>query len=141
MRILSWNVNGLNQHKIDVHETARYIRAFDVAMLTETRCTDSEVFQGYEKFCLPVREPGRAGEGTCVLIHPHLQGSVAMWKMQPEIQAVWVRIKASALGLDKDLFIASVYIPPAGSAQLQMHSLSSRIAALKIGAAAASELG
>ena len=45
MRILSWNVNGLKQHKLDVHETAGYIRAFDVALLTETRCTDSDDFQ------------------------------------------------------------------------------------------------
>ena len=31
LRILSWNVNGLNQTKLDVYETADYIRSFDLA--------------------------------------------------------------------------------------------------------------
>ena len=142
MRILSWNVNGLNQNKqLEVHDTAEDIRSFDVALLTETRCEQSEVFRGFGKFSLPVRELGRAGEGTCVLIHPHLEGSVTVWKLQPEVQAVWVRIKALALGLDRDLFLACVYIPPATSSQLQMHNLSARMAALKSAAVMASELG
>ena len=57
--------------------------------------------------------PGAAGEGTCVLVHPRLQGSVSLWKLQPEAQAVWVRVRASGIGLDRDVFVACVYIPPA----------------------------
>ena len=75
--------------------------------------------------------PGAAGEGTCVLVHPRLQGSVSLWKLQPEAQAVWVRVRASDIGLDRDVFVACVYIPPAGSAQLLSHSLPERMGSLK----------
>ena len=104
--------------KLDVHETANYIRSFDLALLTETWCEDSEVFKGYSKFGLPLADLGKAGEGTCVLVHPRLQGSVSLWKLQPAVQAVWVHVKAAVFGLDRDVFIACVYIPPAGSNQL-----------------------
>lgn len=124
-----------------MHETAQYIRSFDLALLTETRCDDSEVFRGFQKVCLPVQDPGKAGEGTCLLVHPRLQASVSIWKLQPDVQAVWVRVDASAFALDKDLFVACVYIPPAGSAQLQPHSVSSRFSMLKEAVIMAQELG
>ena len=124
-------MNGLSQTKLDVYETADYIRSFDLALLTETRCEESDVFRGYSKLSLPLVNPGAAGEGTCVLVHPRLQGSVSLWKLQPEAQAVWVRVRASGIGLDRDVFVACMYIPPAGSAQLLSHSLSERMGSLK----------
>ena len=36
------------------------------------------------KLSLPLVNPGAAGEGTYVLVHPRLQGSVSLWKPQPE---------------------------------------------------------
>ena len=66
-----------------------------------------------------------------MLVHPRLQGSVSLWKLQPEAQAVWVRVRASGIGLGRDVFVACVYIPPAGSAQLLSHSLSERMGSLK----------
>ena len=83
------------------------------------------------KLSLPLVNPGAAGEGTYVLVHPRLQGSVSLWKLQPEAQAVWVRIRASGIGLDRDVFVACVYIPPAGSAQLLSPSLFERMSSLK----------
>ena len=55
-----------------------------------------------------------------MLVHPRFQKAVGLWKLQPEASAVWVRFSASAFGLDKDLFMASVYIPPGGSLFWQM---------------------
>ena len=127
--------------KLDVHETANYIRSFDLALLTETWCEDSEVFKGYSKFGLPLADPGKAGEGTCVLVHPRLQGSVSLWKLQPAVQAVWVRVNAAVFGLDRDVFIACVYIPPAGSNQLHSQSLSARMASLRSAVISAQEHG
>ena len=124
-------MNGLNRTKLDVYETADYIRSFDLALLTETRCGESDVFRGYSNLSLPLVNPGAAGEGTCVLVHPCPQGSVSLWKLLPEAQAVWVRVRASVVGLDRDVFVACVYIPPAGSAQLLPHSLAERMSSLK----------
>ena len=120
-----------NQTKLHVYETADCTRSFDQALLTETQCEESDVFRGYSKFSLPLVNPGAAGEGTCVLVHPRLQGSVSLWKLQPEAQAVWVRVRASGIGLGRDVFVACVYIPPAGSAQLLSHSLSEHMSGLK----------
>ena len=89
LRIPSWNVNGLNQTKLGVYETADYNQSFDLALLTETRCEESDVFRGYSKLSLPPVNSGAAGEVTCVLVHPRLQGSASLWKLQPEAQAVW----------------------------------------------------
>ena len=66
-----------------------------------------------------------------MLVHPRLQGSVSLWKLQPQARAVWVRVRASGTGLDRDVLDACVYIPPAGSAQLLSHSLSERVGSLK----------
>ena len=73
MRILSWNINGLNSHKVDMHDTIQYIETFDVALLTETRSASYEVFQSYQHFSLPVTDSGRAGQRVCVLVHPRFQ--------------------------------------------------------------------
>ena len=52
--------------------------------------------------------PGKAGEGTCVLVHSCLQGAVRFWKLQPAAQAVWVGVKAAVFSLHRDIFIACV---------------------------------
>ena len=54
---------------------------------------------------------------------------------------MWVRMKASMFGLDKDVFVASVYLPPAGSSQLQPHSISSRFSSLREAVLMAQGLG
>ena len=120
-------MNGLSQTKLDVYQAAGCIQTLDLALLAETRCEESDVLHGYGRFSLPLVNPGVAGEGTRVLVHPRLQGSVSLWKLQPEAQAVWVHVRASDISLNRDVFIACVYIPPAGSAQLLSQSLSERM--------------
>lgn len=109
-----------------MHDTAQYIQSFDIALLTETRCASSDLFPTFQQFSLPVSEPGRAGHGVSVLVSPLLQKGVSLWKAQPEVPALWVRLSASTFGLDKDLFMASVYLPPGGSQQLQCSSVTDR---------------
>ena len=134
-------MNGLNTHKLDLHETAQYIRSFDIALLTETRCDSLDLFTGFQQFWLPVPQLGKADRGVCVLVHPKHAGLATLWRSQPDTQAVWVRLRASMLGLDKDLFVAAVYIPPAGSAQLQQRSLASRMHDLRQSALLAEQQG
>ena len=45
-----------------------------------------------------------------MLVHPRFQKAVSLWKLQPEASAVWARFSATAFGLDKDLFMASVRV-------------------------------
>ena len=106
-----------------MHDTIQYIETFDVALLTETRSASYEVFQSYKHFSLPVTDSSKAGQGVCVLVHPRFQKAVSLWKLQPGASAVWVRFSASAFGLDKYLFMASVYIPPAALSSYITHLL------------------
>ena len=124
-----------------MHDTIQYIETFDVALLTETRSASYEVFQSYQHFSLPVTDSGRAGQGVCVLVHPRFQKAVSLWKLQPEASAVWVRFSASAFGLDKDLFMASVYIPPGGSQQLHHSPVAARFQLLSDAASDALQHG
>ena len=89
--------------------------------LLDTKLTDLA-----SAFSLPVTDSGKAGQSVCVLVHPRFQKAVSLCKLQPEASAVWVRFSASAFGLDKDLFMASVYIPPGGSQQLHESPVAAR---------------
>ena len=66
-----------------------------------------------------------------MLAHACLQGSVSLWELQPAIQTVWMRMKAAVFGLDRDVFIACVYIQSAGSFRLHSHRLSACMASLR----------
>ena len=52
-----------------------------------------------------------------------------------------MRVRASDIGLDGDVFIACIHIPPAGSAQLLSHSLPERMGSLKAAVTPAQALG
>ena len=68
--------------------------------------------------CIPAPLPiSKLGRGVQALVHPHVQKAFGLWK-QPEASTVRVRFFVSAFGLDKDLFVAPVYILPGGSQQL-----------------------
>ncbi len=109
-RILSWNVNGLGMHRLDVHGTLHFISTFDVDLLTETRCEANAGLPMHMQYWLPVDMTGRAG--VCGLVHPLHDGVSSMWHAHADVQSFWVRFQASMFGLNKDLFIASVYLPP-----------------------------
>ena len=47
---------------------------------------------------------------------------VSLCKAQAEVPTLRVRFSASTFGLDKDVIMASVYMPPGGSQQLQNSS-------------------
>ncbi len=81
--------------------------------------------------CLLISDPFRlAVMSMCSFTLKHA-GMARLWRPQPERQALLVRSKVCMLGLDKDIFVAAVYIPPAGSGQLQKRSLASRTHGLR----------
>ena len=97
-----------------MHATLQYISSFDIALLTETRCEQIAGLQSHKQFWLPIEQIGRAGVGVSVLVHPRHAGSSSLWQAHPDVQSLWVRFQGCAFWLDKDLFVASVYISPAG---------------------------
>ena len=59
----------------------------------------------------------------------------------PEVAAVWVRFSGAVFGLDSDVFLAGVYLPPAASQQLQRSPLSQRMADLHASQKGAQAIG
>ena len=107
-------MTGLNQTKLDVYETADYIRSVDLALLTETRREKSDVFRGYSKLSLTLVNPGAAGEGTCVLVHPRLQGSVSLWKLSEPALAMRQQPLKSSLPQSPGPWAAALLRPFSG---------------------------
>ena len=100
-------------------------------------------FPGISSFGSQLSSPElpEAGHGVCVLLHPKHAGSATLWQSQSDTQALWVRLKASLFGLDRDVFIAAVYIPPATSPQLRSKSLAPRMQCLRESALLAQQHG
>ena len=47
----------------------------------------------------------------------------------PDLSAVWVRLAGALFGLCSDIFLAAVYMPPAGSMHLHHRALTERMGA------------
>ena len=64
-------------------------------------------------FTYPVDEArGHKGQGLAILVHQSIQDSVQLWRRSEGVQALWLRVKGSALGLQGDLMVGGAYINP-----------------------------
>ena len=44
-----WNVNGLGDTKLDLHDTADYLRTFQIVTLTETQSLKVQILPEYQR--------------------------------------------------------------------------------------------
>jgi hypothetical protein len=104
------------------------LQQFDIFLLTEARCSvwDDSLLPDHSIALVPADEAGKAGEGIVVAVRRNPGYHVQDWASNDT--ALWVRI-VFAGGL-KPLLIASCYVPPAGSPQLQTTDIPTRFAAL-----------
>ena len=66
---------------------------------------------------------------------------VTIWKYIPDACAIWIKIQGCIFGLSSDVFLAAIYLPPAGSIQLQSQWLSTQVPGLSSVIQQAQELG
>ncbi len=124
LTIACHNLNGLPlepeapkwQHVADL------LRHHDICVLIETRATatGAKKFMGHQKqhthHARHAPKAGQCGQGVMVVVSRRLQPFVSCWRITPAsslIQCVWLKVQGAALGLEGDVLLGGVYIPPA----------------------------
>jgi exonuclease III len=137
--VISWNVNGLSDSKVYLHDLYKKLTGFDVILLTETRLDvwDDHALPGHWVAFIPARQPGQAGEGFVVAVRRSTQYVVTDWGSSDT--TLWVRIQF----LDGSrLVVGACYIPPPqGSPQLHHNDLNARMVKLSSDVLAATHEG
>ncbi len=117
MKICSLNVCGLNS-KNKFTEFRDFLNSYDVCLLQETKLSKCDVtvseFDEFKSFH-KIREKGSGG-GLTVLIKNHLYVNKFVEVIETNNQHVmWVRISKDFIGLEKNVYVGNVYVPPEGS--------------------------
>jgi Reverse transcriptase (RNA-dependent DNA polymerase)/Endonuclease/Exonuclease/phosphatase family len=81
------------------------------------------------------------GGGLCTLISNDVARHAAIWRVQPDVDCLWVRIEGAALGLDAPLFIGNCYLPCSSSGALAVVPLEDRYLSLSAAVAEARAAG
>ena len=117
LRIIAWNINGVQDSKISLWDAAQYLRDFDVILLSETRAVQisDHLFTDYSLAYCPASEEGRGGEGILVAVRKHRLYHVQ--DFGSDDSSLWVRLCFN--NSRRPLILGAVYIPPAGSSHLQ----------------------
>jgi len=128
------------------HDLPAAWNSYDVLCFTETGTADNTtIYQRYwpqhSVFALPSPTRSTAGAGIAVLIHNRLSHLVHPRWHDPEVACTWVSLDTRKLGLPKDLWLCTAYIPPQQSAQLRANPLAERFQVLLQQAAEATGMG
>ena len=120
-----WNVRGLSDSKVELHDLADYFSAFDLVLLTETgvESVPSGLFDGFSVAEIPAEQNGRAGQGLLLAVRNNSRYHVE--DHTSDSTALWVRLCPTAS--QAPLLVGVCYLPPAGSPQLQQHSFPDRL--------------
>ena len=105
-------------------------------LLTEVRskCWEDTLLPHHTVAFAPASSEGRAGEGIVVAVKKSCQYHVLDWNSDPNV-GLWMKLQFR--GDAMALLLASIYIPPGGSAQLQTLDASQRFDSLAAQALAA----
>ena len=122
--IISWNIQGLKTRlkptkqtisntKLNIKSIKSKLSKFDIICLQETWAKDETLtFQGYTVYSTVKNTVSKRGQaGVSVLIRDHHQKFVSrIHSDSPNI--IWCRLDKQLLGLQADIFLAAVYLPP-----------------------------
>ena len=135
VRLLAWNVDKRLNSMASARDVRTSLAMHDIIVLNEIGVGSAEAFE--QQFTLPTssrfswfvkprpykhpRAPSFSG-GVAIGVSYRLAGSCTVINDETECDGLlWVCIKAAAVGLDHDLYVAAVYAPP-GAAVQGIHS-------------------
>ena len=123
-----WNVRGLSNSKVELHDLADYFSSFDLVLLTETavESVPGGLFDGFSVAAIPAERTGRAGQGLLLAVRNDSRYHVE--DHTSDSTALWVRLCPTAS--QAPILVGVCYLPPAGSPQLQHHSFPHRLDSL-----------
>ena len=121
--------------KLALWDTVLYFQSFDVILLSETRAVHfpDELLPHYSVAYCPASQEGRGGEGLLVAVKKH--HSFHVLDYGSDDSSLWVRL--CFLSGRRPILFGVVYIPPAGSTNLQAVDLEDRFTKLSTRMAAA----
>ena len=118
LQILAWNIHGLNDLKLKLHQ--EYLNDFDFITLSETWASDLSTFSlnkhKFYNFPRLSKQPlaFRNSGGLAIFVkHVVLSGIDIGFKSREGV--VWSRFKKDFFQLPFDLYLASIYLSPADS--------------------------
>ena len=144
-----WNADGLTPAKLELCPDLLYaFRQQHFVLVTETRSNASlteavgVLFPHHVLFEVPQQSgAGRRGGGLCILVHSSWSSGVRIWRSSSHTQSLWLRVPGPPCRLDRDLFVAVAYIPPAASVQHANMSVTDRFSQLTSDATQAAGMG
>ena len=118
LKFQSFNVEGL-VNKIKDHDFLDSIKQYDFITLVETWVSgkisvDIEGYYCFNKSRKKAKKAKRYSGGISVLVKKSLRKGVKLFSSKSN-RFVWWKLDKHFFNLDEDIFVCSVYIPPANS--------------------------
>jgi exonuclease III len=121
--ITSWNIDGLRS-KISDDLFYSKVERYDIVGLVETWAVDESLcveiisngLQDFSYIFVPAVGEcvvGRKSGGIILLFRKSLQNAIKT--ISTHSNAIWVKLSGAYFGWDKDVFLATVYVPPSNS--------------------------
>lgn len=123
LKICCWNINGLTSEKLNNYILGMFLSTFDIILLTETWSDESEKFalDGYDYYDIArgTRHVNakRGSGGLGVFISNEIRKGVVKHSKYKDIIA-WLILRKDYFGLDRDIYIAIVYLVPENSTNI-----------------------
>lgn len=121
--VTCWNIEGLN--RLSQNETfISSLKRYDIIGLVETWTTDLDIcksfvdsnLEGYDSVGIPAQRVcsrGRPSGGILVIFKHELKAAITT--MATSKHTIWIKLSNNYFNWEKDLYLATVYIPPKSS--------------------------
>ena len=120
INICAWNIQGLTSDKLSNSILGRFMKQFDILLITETWASEHDhfvlphyIYHNFPRKYLH-RKAKRCSGGIGVFIHQKITRGITIWKYFKDI-IVWLKFKSDFFNFDQDLYIAVIYLVPEGS--------------------------
>ena len=127
LSIISWNVEGLKS-SLDDEDFLNLVHNFDLVFCSETwqRRGDNFELSGYECIEVPrvesLKGSRRGHGGVCLFIKNELVKGVQVLE-KDRYGSIWVKLCKEFFGLDTDICVCFLYIPPQQSVYYRSHDI------------------
>jgi exonuclease III len=127
--MLSWTAwVAASSHKLIQHDMWHRLRQYDIISISGASASTPAILQQHfpthTVLDLPCGTPCQKGCNT--LVKFQLAQYTCIEVRHPNVSCMWLRIKAAATHLSKDLLVATCYIPAEGSRQVRQMPLDYR---------------
>ena len=119
----------IDRWKISYNTLGVFLKEFDIILLTETwACTDSEIgLEGFSFYNFPRKykhhNAKRDSGGIGIFVRDTIKKGVVIGKHHEDLFA-WVKLKSEYFGMEKDVYIANIYMVPQGSVHIRDDAFS-----------------